>query len=57
LEDVAALRENCFSMNTVEQIQELVEKNLSVFDDGKGVQLVAAVGGVVHFYQPLGPVC
>ncbi|GEM_PF-1201266 len=46
-DDVLSLRENCFSMNTVEQIQELVEKNLAVFADGKGVQLVATVGGVV----------
>lgn len=34
-------------MNTVEQIQGLVEKNLAVFADGKGAQLVAVSGGVV----------
>jgi hypothetical protein len=46
LDDVAPLLENCFSMNTVEQIQELVEKNLRIFEEGKGVQLVATVDGV-----------
>jgi len=47
LDDVASLRENCFSMNTLEQIQGLVQQNLTPFEEGKRVHLVAEVAGKV----------
>jgi len=45
--DAEQLRDNCFSMNTLDQIQDLIQQNLAAFEEGKRVQLVAEVEGAV----------
>jgi len=47
LTDAQQLRDNCFSMNTLEQIQDLIRQNLAAFEEGKCVHLVAEVAGEV----------
>lgn len=47
LSDAAQVRENCFSMNTLEEVQSRIATNLQVFAQGRGVQLVAEVDGIV----------
>jgi GNAT superfamily N-acetyltransferase len=47
LKDAEQVRENCFSMNTLEEVQADIEKYLRDFEDGKCVQLVAEIEGVV----------
>jgi ribosomal protein S18 acetylase RimI-like enzyme len=44
--DVADLQENCFSMNTLEEVKERVENTIQMFEEEKGIQLVAEVGGM-----------
>ena len=46
-EDAADLRENCFSMNTLEEVEERVENTIQMFEEGSGVRFVAEVGGLV----------
>ncbi len=46
-DDAAQVRENCFSMNTLEQVQARIEAGLQVFQQGNGVRLVAEVNGMV----------
>lgn len=48
-EDAAALRENCFSPNTLQEVQAHIEQNLQAASNGKAVQLVAIVDG-----EPIG---
>ncbi len=47
LDDAIHVRENCFSMNTLEQVQSQIAANLQAFAEGKIVQLVAEVDGIV----------
>jgi ribosomal protein S18 acetylase RimI-like enzyme len=47
LSDAVQVRDNCFSMNTLEQVQSQIERTRQLFERGEGVQLVAEVGGVV----------
>ncbi len=47
LEDAAQLRKNCFSMNTLAQVEDLVQQNLVAFEEGERVQLVAEIAGAV----------
>lgn len=46
-EDVADLRENCFSMNTLEEVKERVENTIQMLEEEKGIQLVAEMDGMV----------
>jgi acetyltransferase len=46
-EDAADLRENCFSMNTLEEVQERVENTIQMLEEGTGVRFVAEVDGMV----------
>ena len=46
-EDAAELRANCFSQNTLAQVQERIAENLQAFAKGKQLQLVAEVDGIV----------
>jgi GNAT superfamily N-acetyltransferase len=46
-EDAADLRENCFSMNMLEEVKERVERTLQMFEEGSGVRFVAEVADVV----------
>jgi ribosomal protein S18 acetylase RimI-like enzyme len=45
--DVADLQENCFSMNTLEEVEERVEKTIQMSEEGSGARLVAEVDGKV----------
>ncbi len=45
-DDAAQLRDNCFSANTLEEVQEHIAQNLKAATEGKSVQLVAVVDGV-----------
>jgi GNAT superfamily N-acetyltransferase len=45
--DAEQMRENCFSMNTLEQTQSLIQQNLAAFEEGKCVHLVADIAGEV----------
>jgi acetyltransferase len=45
-EDPADLRENCFSMNTLGEVQERVEKSIQMSEEGTGLRLVAEVDRV-----------
>lgn len=45
--DAAQVRENCYSMNTLEQIQGLIEANLQKTTQGNLIQLVAELDGQV----------
>ena len=47
LSDAPGVRENCFSMNTVEQVQSRIEANLQTQEQGNGVQLAAEIDGIV----------
>jgi len=47
LSDAPDLRENCFSMNTLEQVQSRIEANIQQAEERTGLQLVAEVGGIV----------
>lgn len=47
LSDVSDLRENCFSMNTLEQVQSRIEAKIQEHEEQKGLQLVAEVDGLV----------
>ena len=47
LSDVPDLQKNCFSMNTLEQVQSRIEVNIQEAEEQKGLQLVAEVDGVV----------
>ena len=46
-EDAADLRENCFSANTLEEIQADIEQRIKTFEQGIQVHLVAEVDGTV----------
>ena len=45
--DATQVRENCFSMNTLEEVRSRIRANLQVSEQGNGVQLVALVEGIV----------
>ena len=45
-EDAAALRDNCFSANTLQQVQDHIEQTLKAASEGKAVQLVAVIDRV-----------
>jgi ribosomal protein S18 acetylase RimI-like enzyme len=45
--DVVDLRENCFSMNTLEELQGRVENSIQMSEEGTGLRLVAEVDGIV----------
>jgi GNAT superfamily N-acetyltransferase len=47
LRDAADLHENCFSTNTLAEVQSRVRENLDLFEQGEGIQLVAEVRGAV----------
>lgn len=47
LDDVAELRSNCFTMNTIGQVQEMVSHNLERDASGEGTHLVAESAGSV----------
>jgi GNAT superfamily N-acetyltransferase len=47
LMDVSDLYEHCFSMNTLDEVQARIEANLRLHEEGRGIQLVAEVGGAV----------
>lgn len=47
LSDVPDLRQNCFSMNTVEQVQSRIKANVQDAEEQGGLQLVVEVDGVV----------
>ena len=46
-EDAAQLRDNCFSANTLDQVQALISDAVQANDQGAQVLLVAVVDGVV----------
>ena len=45
--DAADLRENCFSMNALEEVKERVENSIQMFKEGSGVRFVGEVDGIV----------
>jgi GNAT superfamily N-acetyltransferase len=45
--DVVDLRENCLSMNTLEEVQERVQESIQMAEEGRGVRLVAEADGLV----------
>jgi GNAT superfamily N-acetyltransferase len=45
--DVQELQENCFLMNTLEELRDRVDGNLRMHEEGEGMQLVAEVDGAV----------
>jgi ribosomal protein S18 acetylase RimI-like enzyme len=45
--DAADLRENCFSMNTLEEVQERIENTIQMAEEETGLRLVAEVDGLV----------
>jgi GNAT superfamily N-acetyltransferase len=45
--DAAQLRENCFSANTLDQVEQLIDDRLNASDEGMGILLVAEVDGLV----------
>jgi GNAT superfamily N-acetyltransferase len=45
--DAADLRENCFSMNTLEQVEARLADNIRLYEEGNGIRLVAEVDGRV----------
>ena len=47
LDDAPQVRENCFSMNTLEEVESQIQSNLKLFSQGKVAQLVAEVDGIV----------
>ena len=46
-EDAADLQENCFSMSTLEGVQERIENTIQMLKEGTGVRFVAEVDGMV----------
>jgi len=46
-EDAADLQENCFSLNTLEEVQQQIEGSLIDFSRGHSLHLVAEVDGTV----------
>lgn len=46
-EDAADLLENCFSMSTLEGVQERIENTIQMLEEGTGVRFVAEVDGTV----------
>lgn len=42
-EDAAQLRDNCFSANTLQEVQDHIAQNLKAAAEGKSLQLVAVV--------------
>ncbi|TMB80432.1 MAG: hypothetical protein E6J48_10395, partial [Chloroflexi bacterium] len=46
-EDAADLQENCFSRNTLEEVQQQIEGSLIDFSRGHSLHLVAEVDGTV----------
>jgi GNAT superfamily N-acetyltransferase len=47
LSDAVDLRDNCFSMNALEEVQSRIRTNLRTLEEGSGLQLVAEVDGRV----------
>ena len=47
LSDAADVRENCFSTNTLEEVESRIEANLRAVERRSGIQLVAEVRGMV----------
>ena len=47
LNDAVDVRNNCFSMNTLEEVQARLTRTLEMFEEGTGVQLVAEFEGAV----------
>ncbi len=47
LEDAVPVRENCLSMNTLEQVQSQIARNLKAYAERRKLQLVAEVDGIV----------
>jgi ribosomal protein S18 acetylase RimI-like enzyme len=45
--DAADLLENCFSMSTLEGVQERIENTIQMLEEGTGVRFVAEVDGMV----------
>jgi acetyltransferase len=45
--DAADLRENCFSMNTLEEVKERIENTIQMLEEGTGVRFVAEVDSMV----------
>ncbi len=46
-EDAVDLQANCFSRNTLEEVQQQVEESLASMADGQGLHLVAEVDEMV----------
>src|SRR5215469_4970549 len=46
-EDASDLQTNCFSRNTLEEVQQQIESSLAGMANGQGVHLVAEVDGMV----------
>jgi len=45
LSDAADVQDNCFTMNTLEEVQSHIRANLQASEEEKGLQLVAEVDG------------